>query len=195
MSPTFTPHMESTREHPPLTRLVLTGFMGSGKTTVGRLVAARLGWRFLDLDHAIEQQDGRAVSAIFAQSGEPVFRGLETAALEAALRQANIVIALGGGALETAANRDLLASSPATAVVLLSAPFAVLYDRCVQQNAQSIASGDPVRPLLGDPEAAAARLARRDATYRAVAHLVLDSAAQSPEQTSEALFHALACEL
>lgn len=195
MSSKIAPKNESVCEHQPPNRLVLTGFMGSGKTTVGRLVAARLGWRFVDVDEAIEQQEGRRVSAIFAESGEAAFRRLETLALDALLREEQIVIALGGGALETPANRDLLASAPRTIVVLLSAPFAVLYERCVQQNAAAIASGDPVRPLLGSPESAASRLARRENAYRAAAGLVIDSSEQTPEDTAESLYQAVACGL
>lgn len=180
-------------EHQPVQRLVLTGFMGSGKTTVGRIVAARLGWRFVDLDEVIEQHDGRTVAAIFSESGEAVFRRLETAALHESLQEENIVIALGGGALETPRNRDLLAGSAQTAIVLLSAPFAVLYERCVQQNAAAIASGEPVRPLLGDPDSAAARLARRESTYRAAAAVVIDSSGQTPEETAEIAYHTVIC--
>lgn len=182
-----------TSEHQPFERLVLTGFMGSGKTTVGRILAARLGWRFIDLDEVIEQQDGRKVADIFAESGEAAFRRLETAALDASLRENRVVVALGGGALETPANRDLLASSLHTITVLLSAPFDVLYERCVRQNAAAIASGAAVRPLLGDPDSAASRLARRETTYRAVAGLVIDSSGQTPQETAEALQKALAC--
>lgn len=182
-------------EHHPFQRLVLTGFMGSGKTTIGRIVAARLGWRFLDLDEIIEQQNGRKVADIFAESGEAAFRRLEAAALDASLRETSVVVALGGGALETPANRDLLASSLHTMTVLLSAPFDVLYGRCVRQNAAAIASGAPVRPLLGNRESAASRLARRETTYRAVARLVIDSSKQTPEETAEALQNALACGL
>ena len=167
-----------------MSRLVLTGFMGSGKTTVGRLLAQRLDWRFIDLDEAIEERDGRKVSVIFAESGEPEFRRLETAELQLALAKRGVVVALGGGALETAANRDLLATAPETAVVLLSAPFSVLYERCVLQNAAEIANGAPVRPLLGDPQSAAARLARREASYRAAAGVIIESAGQTPEQTA-----------
>ena len=178
-------------EHKPLLRLVLTGFMGSGKTTVGRLVAERLGWRFLDLDDAIERADGRRVASIFAESGEPFFRALETSALGAALREPQLVLALGGGALETAENHRLLAAAQNTLVLLLTAPFETLYDRCLRQSEQETALGLPVRPLLGDPESAAARLARRDSVYRDAAGVVLETHGQTPEESTESLLRAI----
>lgn len=182
-------------ERKPLARLVLTGFMGSGKTTVGRLLAERLGWRFLDLDDAIERADGRRVAAIFAESGEPFFRALETEALRSALLEPQLVLALGGGALETAENHGLLAESADTLVLLLTAPFDTLYERCVRQSAEVSAAGLPVRPLLGDAESAAARLARREGVYRAAAGMVLETDGQTPEQTTERLLRAIAGKL
>jgi shikimate kinase len=172
----------------PVQRIVLTGFMGSGKSTVGRSLAQRLGWRFVDLDSVIEQRDGRAVSRIFAESGEAAFRELETEALASSLRESHFVVALGGGALETSANRDLLATTAQTRTVLLTASFETLYDRCQQQIAAAAADSPlPVRPLLGDREAAAARLTRRDANYRQTANLVLDTTGQQPEESVDAL--------
>ena len=167
-------------------RIVLTGFMGSGKSTVGRSLAQRLGWRFVDLDSLVEQRDGRAVSRIFAESGEAVFRALETETLLSSLREPRLVVALGGGALETVANRDALGTASQTCTVLLTASFDTLYGRCQQQIAATD-SPLPVRPLLGDREAAATRLASRDANYRATANVVLDTTGQQPEESVDAL--------
>src|SRR6185437_11456753 len=85
---------------PHLRRLVLTGFMGAGKTTVGRMLAARLSWEFLDLDAYIESRTGAAVPSIFAEHGERHFRKLESQALASALGLNNVVLALGGGTPE-----------------------------------------------------------------------------------------------
>lgn len=187
-----------------LQRVVLTGFMGSGKSTIGRRLAQRLHWRFVDLDQVIEQSDGRTVATIFAESGEPAFRAKETEALLSSLAQPRIVLALGGGALETPANQQALARAPRTCTVYLTASFDTLYDRCQQQTRTPrlvAASGGPadpgqppdaspalpVRPLLGDREAAAARLARRDPIYRQHARLILDTTGQQPQQSAEAL--------
>jgi shikimate kinase len=171
----------------PVERIVLTGFMGSGKSTVGRRLAQRLGWRFVDLDSIIEQRDGRAVSRIFAESGEAAFRALETEALISSLNEPRLVLALGGGALETPANRHALSAASQTCTVLLTASFETLYDRCRQQIVAAADSSLPVRPLLGDREAAAVRLARRETNYRQTANLVLDTTGQQPEESLAAL--------
>ncbi len=179
-------------------RIVLTGFMGSGKSTIGRNLAAELGWRFIDLDTVIEQRDGRPVPRIFAESGEPAFRALETDALLSSLAESHIVLALGGGALDTPANRDALAASAHTCTVLLTASFDTLYQRCenqIKRSESQIAarsgSALPVRPLLGDPEAAKARLARREPVYRKCAHLVLETTGQQPAESVHALLKLL----
>lgn len=177
----------SAEEPRPAERIVLTGFMGSGKSTVGRSLAQRLGWRFVDLDNVIEQLDGRAVHRIFAESGEAVFRAMETEALTSSLQEPGIVLALGGGALETLANRHALCADSLTCTILLTASFETLYDRCQQQIITAAGSPLPVRPLLGDREAAAARLALRDANYRETASLILDTTGQQPEESVDAL--------
>src|SRR6201996_7907524 len=92
-------------------RIVLTGFMGAGKSTVGRILAARLRWPFLDLDSLITAEHGRTVAQIFADHGEEHFRRLEFEAIARVLdpghEYQNAVIALGGGAIETEAAREL----------------------------------------------------------------------------------------
>lgn len=179
------------RTAPAAERIVLTGFMGSGKTTIGRRLAERLAWRFADLDSLIEQRDGRPVAAIFAENGEAAFRRMESAALASSLSESQLVLALGGGALETEANRKALTSSAQTCTVLLTASFDTLYNRCLQQIENAAESALPVRPLLGDREAAAARLARRETNYRHAAQLILDTTGQYPEQSVDALLQLL----
>ena len=178
-------------------RLVLTGFMGAGKTTVGRRLAARLGWEFLDLDALIEARAGSTVPAIFAAHGEPHFRRLESQALASALGRNHIVLALGGGAPETLTNRLLLEQTPGTFTVFLDAPFAVLFDRCMAQALTSgpiaAPSGDATldlsisRPVLADPEAAEARFRTRQPIYRRLAHHTVQTAELSTDQTVAAI--------
>ena len=85
----------------------LTGMMGSGKTQVGRTLAARLGWTFVDTDAEIVAREGRPIGEIFAGSGEPYFRKVEQAVMRDAARRASAVVATGGGAVLSSATRRL----------------------------------------------------------------------------------------
>jgi shikimate kinase len=166
-------------------RLVLTGFMGSGKTTIGALLAARLGWTFLDLDHEIERRTGESVPTLFAQLGEAHFRRLEATALASTLGRKRAVIALGGGVPEELGNRLLLEQSPRTAVIYLEAPFEELLDRCLRQpNATE-------RPNLVDRAMAAQRFARRQRHYERVASFRVPTTGRSAPQTLEDVLAAL----
>lgn len=166
-------------------RLVLTGFMGSGKTTVGALLAGRLGWEFLDLDHEIERRTGESVPGLFAKHGEEHFRRLEAAALASVLGRQRTVIALGGGVPEELGNRLLLEQSPRTAVVYLEAPFEELLDRCLRQpNATE-------RPNLADRTLAAQRFARRQRHYERVARFRVTTAGRTAIETLEDVLLAL----
>jgi shikimate kinase len=161
-------------------RIVLTGFMGSGKSTVGRLLAARAGYDFVDLDTLIEQRTGTSVPEIFARDGEPAFRAQEHDALRFALAGERTVIALGGGAPETAANIDLLGACPDTVVVYLAAPFAMLFDRCQEQ---ALDPASTPRPNLINREQAEARFTRREPLYVALGTHTLASTGRSPDET------------
>ena len=171
-----------------LHRLVLTGFMGAGKTTIGRLLAQRLGWDFLDLDAYIESRAGLSVPSIFATHGERHFRQLESAALASALGRNNIVLALGGGAPETLTNRLLLEQTPATSTIFLDAPFPTLFDRCMMQ---ALNPGQPDRPVLADPVLAEARFLTRQPIYRRLARLTLCTDNLTADETVDALLAGL----
>jgi shikimate kinase len=169
---------------PTLRHIVLTGFMGAGKSTVGRLVAARLGWTFLDLDDHLEARAGLSVPEIFALHGEAHFRRLESSALASALGQPRTVLALGGGTPEVLTNRLLLEQTPGTVTIFLDAPFPTLFDRCVLQEVS--------RPVLADPAAAELRFAARHPLYRRLARHTIGTADATPEETALALIAALA---
>ncbi len=156
--------------------------MGAGKSTVGRALANVLGWSFLDVDDLVEEITSLAVPEIFSRYGEAHFRREESRALARALGQVSTVIALGGGAPEILTNRLLVEQTPATFVILLTAPFPVLYDRC---TLQAVASGVNLRPNLLDPAAALARYHQRIPFYRRLAHLTLDTTDRSVTATAE----------
>ena len=167
-----------------ITRLVLIGFMGAGKSTVGRILAESLGWHFLDLDRHIEQRTGNTIPGLFAQHGEAGFRRLESAALASALAFPSAVIALGGGTPELHTNRLILEQTPGTVTIFLDAPFPILFDRCVLQAVD--------RPVLQDPVLAEARFALRLPLYRRVARITQQTQDLSPAETAAALCHAIA---
>jgi shikimate kinase len=101
--------------------------MGSGKTTVGRRVAKKLGWKFIDLDAQIERREGRSIADIFQQNGEPYFRNLERLCLKELSSSRKSVIALGGGTFIDPANRDVAEKTGLT--VWLKVPFSKLVQR------------------------------------------------------------------
>ncbi len=123
----------------------LVGFMGAGKTSVGRELAARLGWRFVDLDDRVEAREKKSVAEIFRDSGEAAFRKAETLALRELLEELDherpTVAALGGGAFVQDENVWLLAEA-GDPMVFLDAPYEVLHQRCSPQGA--------ARPLFLD---------------------------------------------
>ncbi len=180
-----------------LRRIVLTGFMGAGKTTVGRLLAERIGWTFLDLDTHLETRAGATIPQIFASEGEDRFRRLESTALASALTARSTVLALGGGTPEILTNRLLLEQTPGTLTIFLDAPFPILFDRCMLQEL-SLRELDPIhnpgqsRPVLANPILAEARFIKRLPLYRRLAHITLDIAVLNPPAAVDALLQALA---
>jgi shikimate kinase len=168
-----------------VTRIVLTGFMGAGKTTVGRRLADDLGWTFLDLDTLIEQRTGLTVPQIFSEQGEAAFRRLESVALSVALGRKNIVLALGGGTPERLTNRLLLEQTPGTLTIYLHAPLEILTARCLAQV------GGTERPVLAHPDEVALRFASRHPHYQRLAHITMDTAAASAEETAVQLHKSL----
>ena len=115
----------------PVSSVFLTGFMGAGKSTVGRELASLLQWEFIDLDERIEQRAAKSIQEIFASRGEPYFRQLEHSVLQTIMnsRLTNSIIALGGGTIAQAPNIPLLTSSQSP-LVFLDAPFEELLARC-----------------------------------------------------------------
>ncbi len=145
--------------------LYLVGFMGTGKTTVGRAVAQRIGFECIDTDHEIEREQDRSIAQIFAKDGEAAFRKMERSFIEIDPRQTRTVVACGGG----------LVIEPGMAAELKSRGVVI----CLHASIETIlarTSRHRTRPLLdvGDPDAQARALfAKRDPIYRSVGTLVL----------------------
>ena len=149
-------------------RCVLVGMPGSGKTTIGRQLARRMGGAFLDCDHAIEREIGCSIKQFFQQQGEPAFRDLETQVLAELLqRPGPCVLSTGGGAVVRAENRALLKSGPP-----------VVYLHAVPEEIHRRIAHDDSRPLMqvADPLAKLKELYRdRDPLYREVARYVMET--------------------
>jgi shikimate kinase len=143
--------------------LVLTGYMGAGKTAVGRRVAARLGRGFTDADREIERRAGMTIPEIFSRRGEVWFRRTEETVVREVLEAEPGVLALGGGALESARTRGLVGR--AADVVWLRASVDVAWARVEGSD----------RPLAGDRDRFERRARAREAAYREAADLEVDA--------------------
>jgi len=141
----------STRVSAPRSAVFLVGFMGAGKSSVGRALGQQLNWLFEDLDDRIEQREQRPIAEIFRDSGEPAFRRAERLALAQVLEQLQSgvfkIIALGGGAFAQRAVVELIEAS-GVPTVFLDAPVEELWQRCRKQAAETSAE----RPLLQSME-------------------------------------------
>ena len=115
--------------------IYLIGMMGAGKTTVGRTLAQRIGWDFIDMDREIEREQGKRISEIFSSEGEPAFRAMETDLLKRLAGRRRTVIATGGGAALSPENQRLLAQSG-------------LYLRVSPDDVLARTQGDATRPNL-----------------------------------------------
>lgn len=162
----------------PPKRIVLTGFMGSGKSTVGPLLAARLGWSFLDVDDVIEGESGSTIAELFTRHGEAHFRALEHATIARLAAGNGLVLALGGGAIERAETRDLLLTAPGTLLVHLEVALATTLARC--------AGTEHTRPILADRANLESRYQRRLPLYR-TAHVSIPVDALTPGEVVDAI--------
>jgi shikimate kinase len=154
----------------------LTGLMGSGKSTVGRLLARRLGWAWVDLDQAIEGRSGRTVAQIFRSQGEAAFRRLESKELLRQSKRRDLVVSCGGGVVLLPENRRRL---KAALTLYLAASPRVLALRLQGAQARQ-------RPLLAAGALPALRRLQRERArfYRVSAHFVL-RASEEPSTVAE----------
>lgn len=162
-------------------RIVIVGFMGSGKTTVAAALARQLGCGMIDLDSFIAEREGRSPTEIIEQNGEPAFRQIETAALRAVLEQKEArVIALGGGAWAIEANRALVAEHDCLSV-WLDAPFDLCWER--------IMSSETVRPLAPERATAERLYNDRQASYQLSERHLRMSREDSPGTLAEKILN------
>ena len=156
--------------------ITLTGFMGSGKTTVGKVLADFLGCPFMDLDDLVVKKAGKSIPDIFSQDGEPAFRELEAQVLRktvAKYAESAAVLALGGGAVLAPASAALLREK--TVCIYLRATLDTLLARLAGETAG--------RPLAD--ASLADRLASREPIYEETAHVIIDTDGLSPDEVAD----------
>ena len=165
--------------------IVLIGFMGTGKTSVGRLLAGRLGCAFHDLDRKIEERCGMSIPAMFKEHGESYFRAREKEAVRAAAVRMNLVVATGGGTVKDAENMTLLRQNGI--LVALTADVDTILQRTAARG---------MRPVLdcadaGDRRTAVAQLLDARHHFYEAADITVDTSGRSPLEVAEYILHAL----
>ena len=184
--------------------IALTGFMGSGKTTVGKVLADFLGCPFMDLDDLVVKKAGKSIPDIFAQDGEPAFRELEAQILRktvAKYAESTAVLALGGGAVLAPASAALLHEK--TVCIYLRATLDTLLSRLEGETASrpllqeipdqvgddggSVVMPGPGSSVMPGPDRAsvAERLASREPLYEKTAHVIVDTDGLSPDEVAD----------
>ena len=160
-------------------RVYLVGFMGSGKSTVGCLVAGELGWKFLDLDEEIERLEARPIARIFEESGEDYFREIEGRSLCTVSGEDECVIALGGGAYVDPENRAFVESHG----------LSVYLDASLTQIRTRI-SHDGTRPLFSETLRVEELYNRRRPSYR-LARVRIDTDGLQPHEVAREIVRAV----
>ena len=178
----MTANAQSEAQAAPPRRIVLTGFMGSGKTTVGPLRGRAPGLELLDVDDVIEAEAGMTIAEIFARHGEAAFREREHADHRAPRRRPTRWFWPSAAAQSRhAATRELLLAAPGTLLVHLEVELATTLKRC--------SGTEQTRPILADQANLASRYQRRLPLYR-MAHVSIPVDALTPEQVVEAILRA-----
>ena len=162
----------------------LIGYRATGKTTVAKLLAQRLGWSSLDADDAIEQLAGKTIADIFADEGEPTFRELETTVIANLARREQTVVALGGGSVMREENREQLVGRGKT-VWLVASPETI-WSR-IEQDSTTGARRPPLTSSSGFEEITSL-LQQRTPIYRQCADFEIDTENKMPKQIAEEVF-------
>ncbi len=167
--------------------ITLIGYRGTGKSTVGPLLAARLGFDFLDADHEIERRAGKSIREVFADAGEPEFRRLEADFLAEQLTRTRLVLAPGGGAVLNDATRECMRL--AGPVVWLTAPIDVIAQR-VEEDATSN-DRRPSLTALPPRDEIEQLLAKRTPLYAQAASITVETSGKSVDSIVEEILAAL----
>jgi shikimate kinase len=160
--------------------IVLIGYRGSGKSTIGRKLADRLWQSFVDVDAMIEKKAGKTIREIFAENGEPFFRDLETEVIREVSLLQESVIALGGGSLMREQNRELLKQAGHKLIYLRCDP-AELHRR-IHADPNTAATRPSLTALGGNLEEIKNVLTEREPIYRQVMHAELDVTNLTPDE-------------
>lgn len=173
------------------TVLSLIGYRGTGKSTVGKRLARRLNWDWVDADHEIERRAGRTIKEIFAEDGEPEFRRLEREALVELLQRDRLVLSTGGGAILNAdTRRDLKSAGP---IVWLVASVQTIASRILQD--QSTKSRRPNLTAQGGIEEIREIMAKREPLYKECATVVLNTEGMRLAQVVDTIVDQLPADL
>jgi len=170
-----------------ISSIALTGYRGTGKTTVAEQLAMRLGWDWVDADHVIELRAGKSITAIFAEQGQEAFRDMEAEVVAELCARQRAVIALGGGAMMREANRQALYQCQQ--VVWLKASPDAIEARLAADPATS--SRRPNLTISGGRTEIERLLAERTPNYRACATLEVDTEGKAPAEIADEIVAAL----
>ena len=167
-------------------KIVLIGFMGSGKSCVGKILAARLRLSWRDLDEIIETATACSIPDYFALHGEAAFRGLETEQLEAALQNEG-VLSTGGGVVTQSDNRQLLKISPATVVYLRATARTLAHRIRNQPGTRPLIDGDGALDLPQTTQRVSELLRTRAPWYQECADVIIDGDEMDAQQVADAI--------
>ncbi|MDD3819598.1 MAG: shikimate kinase [Actinomycetota bacterium] len=155
----------------------LIGFMGSGKTTIGKILAEKLGFLFIDIDRVIELKDGKKISDIFRIYGEDYFRNLETEVIKKIYKNKNCVFACGGGVIERKENVKLIRENSFVVYLSISPEVAIKRLKDVTDR--------PLIEVQNREKTIKEMIIKRDSLYRESAHLVINNDDISPDKASD----------
>jgi shikimate kinase len=163
----------------PPENIVLTGFMGTGKSSIGRLIATRLGFQFVDTDQLIVEKGGRPIPQIFQENGEDYFREEETAAAQSLLGRNQLVIATGGGIVTLERNIPLL--NALGVIFWLTASEEVIFERVSRNSKRPLLQTEDPRKTIS--ELLAARLPH----YSAASHFTVDTSLMTHQEAADTI--------